>query len=585
MADLEEVKPEGLVHAGDADLEEVKPEIVTKVEGEIEADSVGAEIGRQVSESGGVKNAFPVEDMEFWEKEGKRIAYRNLYVSIPCLLMGFATWAMWGMIAVKMLKTQYNFGVENMDEATRKRYVYTITATAGMSGATYRLVHSFMVKVGGGRNVKVLTTGLLLVPTVLGGILLCNPDTPIGWWILVASFSGFGGGNFASSMSNISAFFPKRLIGTALGLNAGLGNVGVFTALLFVSLFVKFDTGLSDGGELTKPDKSLIGTIPTGDVIYPENGAFIWVPFLVVLTLLARIYMTNLEHVSPGSNKHYVQAYVKILKLISFAFSGCLVGIVASILSVQGGGWAVLPFLVLPIVIMLPVQLLKKFAPEDIKEDIMKQFSIFGNKHTWIMSVIYTMTFGSFIGFSFAFGLLINDLFGKDKNGDPDPNAPSPAVYAPWGPLLGALARPVGGWVADKVQSGSRVTAYSTLLQVVTTALIAVSIILAKDADNPKDYFVLFYVSFMGLFLGSGIGNGSTFRSVPYIFSKEQTGPVLGWTSAIAAYGSFVIPQLFKITNEGGNADYACWIFVAYYVLCLYLNWYYYDRAGSGISC
>ena len=337
--------------------------------------------------------------------------------------------------------------------------------------------------------------------------------------------------------------------------------------------------------QLTKLDKSIVGEVEKGEYLYPENGAFIWVPFILLFTILAGLYMTNLEHVSPGSTTNTFGACMKTLKVISFGAVGVAIGVLATMLSILGGGWTVVPWIFLPVVIIVPIQLLKRFAPADIAADIKKQFSIFGNKHTWIMSVIYTMTFGSFIGFAFAFGLLIDDLFGTLKNGQVNPDAPSPAIYAPPGPLIGALVRPLGGWLSDCVGSGSKVTAVSTLLQVVTTALVASFVLQAQDAENPNDFFVPFYVSFMFLFVGTGIGNGSTFRSVAYIFSKEQTGPVLGWTSAIAAYGAFVIPRLFGICIEAKRADIACWIFMAYYIVCLVMNWWYYDRKNSGISC
>ena len=189
------------------------------------------------------------------------------------------------------------------------------------------------------------------------------------------------------------------------------------------------------------------------------------------------------------------------------------------------------------------------------------------------------MTFGSFIGFSFAFGLLIDDLFGDL------PNPPSPALWAPWGPLLGAIVRPVGGWLADKAKSGSRITAYSTLLQLVGALFAGIAMVKTKDSSAPMDYFAMFYLSFMALFIGSGIGNGSTFRSVPFIFNKAQAGPVLGWTSAVAAYGAFIIPQVFKVAVAHGNPQNACWVFMAYYLVGLFLNWWYYDRLGSEVKC
>ena len=242
-------------------------------------------------------------------------------------------------------------------------------------------------------------------------------------------------------------------------------------------------------------------------------------------------------------------------------------------------------WLVLPITIVLTVVLMKYLSPREIKQDLNKQFAIFNNKHNWIMTIIYTMTFGSFIGFSAAFPKLIQDVFGSLPDGSVNPNAPNPLAWAFLGPMVGALIRPVGGWLSDKVNSGSTVTQWSTVVQIAAALGVAFFIIQAKESSSPDIYWWPFFGLFMLLFITTGIGNGSTFRSIPYIFRKEQAGPVLGWTSAIAAYGAFIIPKVFGQQIKLGHAEFALYGFVVYYLICLILNWWYYERKNSGIEC
>jgi NNP family nitrate/nitrite transporter-like MFS transporter len=195
------------------------------------------------------------------------------------------------------------------------------------------------------------------------------------------------------------------------------------------------------------------------------------------------------------------------------------------------------------------------------------------------------MTFGSFIGFSAAFPKLISDVFGSLPDGSVNPNAPSPYTWAFLGPMVGALIRPVGGWLSDKINSGSRVTQWATVVQIAAALGVALFVIKAREAATPEMYWWPFFGLFMVLFVTTGIGNGSTFRSIPYIFSKELAGPVLGWTSAIAAYGAFIIPKVFGQQIEIGHPEYALYGFAVYYVICLILNWWFYERKNSGIEC
>jgi NNP family nitrate/nitrite transporter-like MFS transporter len=242
-------------------------------------------------------------------------------------------------------------------------------------------------------------------------------------------------------------------------------------------------------------------------------------------------------------------------------------------------------WLVLPITVVLTLILMKYLSPGELKENLNRQFSIFNDKHNWVMTIIYTMTFGSFIGYSASFPKLIQDVFGYLPDGGVNPNAPNPMTWAFLGPMVGALIRPVGGWVSDKVNSGSKVTTWSTIIQVVAALGVAYFIIQSRGSNAPEMFWWPFFALFMILFIATGLGNGSTFRSIPYIFNKEQAGPVLGWTSAIAAYGAFIIPKIFGQQIKAGHAEYALYGFTVYYFLCLILNWWYYDRKNSGIKC
>lgn len=505
-----------------------------------------------------------VEDSDFWNSVGKKIAYRNLWISIPALLLAFAIWIMWGIIIVQMENLGFTF---HSDPGTNKAMLYTLPAIAGLAGATLRIPNSFLIAIGGGRNVIALATALLLIPTLGAGIALQNPHTPYMVFAILAATSGFGGGNFASSMSNITGFFPKRLQGTALGLNAGLGNLGVSVMQFLLPITMGFALFGFLGGE---------GANLNGKMVYIQNAGLTWVPLLILSVLAAWLGMNNLKVASPALGST-AAAIARVLLLI-------LIGILSAGIGAYlllGRGWNM--WLVLPLTIFLTVVLMKYLSPPAIKENLNKQFAIFRNKHNWIMTIIYTMTFGSFIGFSNAFPKLIQDVFGYHPVNNP--GAPNPLVWAFLGPMVGALIRPVGGWLSDKVKSGSRVTAWSTVIQIVAAMGVAYFIIRSRSVENPARYWWPFFTLFMILFVATGIGNGSTFRSIPYIFSKEQAGPVLGWTSAVAAYGAFIIPRVFGQQIQAGTPEYALYGFAAYYVLCLLLNWWYYDRRNSGIKC
>jgi len=305
------------------------------------------------------------------------------------------------------------------------------------------------------------------------------------------------------------------------------------------------------------------------------------VPFLLLSAIAAFFGMNNLKIATPNMPST-LQGIGKTLFMIVIGVVSAALGSYL-LVAVDLNMW-----LVLPIVIIITLLLMKYLSPKDIKLSLDKQFSILKNKHNWIMTIIYTMTFGSFIGFSAAFPKLCQDIFVYSDPANPqyiNPNAPDFLAWVFIGPMLGALIRPVGGWLSDKINSGSRVTTFSTIAQVLATVAVAYFVIQAKDSATPEVYWWPFFGCFMALFITTGIGNGSTFRSIPYIFSAEQAGPVLGWTSAIAAYGAFIIPKVFGEQIQLGTPEFALYGFTIYYLICLVLNWWYYDRKNSGIEC
>ena len=516
------------------------------------------------------------EDQAFWESEGKKIANRNLWISIPSLLCGFAVWLYWGIITVQMLNLGFPF---------EKSELFTLMAIAGFTGATLRIPSSFFIRIAGGRNTIFFTTALLMLPAAGTGIALQNPDTPLWTFQILAFLSGFGGGNFASSMSNISFFFPKSKQGLALGLNAGLGNAGVTTMQILVPLAMTFGLFGGDSMTLQSTSGTLIGKIPAGTETYIHNAGFVWLLFLVPLAFAGWFGMNNIrtEHVSPHIGSP-VGAFSKISGLLMIGFIGAAAGlyiILPAPVGLGAPGWAKWP--VIGFVLFLVVFLMKQ-VPGDIKPNLQRQFKIFEHKHTWIMSVIYVMTFGSFIGYAAGFPLSIKVVFGFQHIADAagvmdhsqkNPNGPSALMYAWMGPFIGAFIRPLGGWISDKV-GGAKVTHYVSITMVISALGVAYFMKAAYASATPEEYFWPFFLLFLILFAATGIGNGSTFRTIAMVFDKEQAGPVLGWTSAVAAYGAFIIPKVFGEQIKAATPENALYGFAAFYFVCLLINWWFY---------
>lgn len=524
------------------------------------------------------------EDEQFWESTGKRVAWRNLWLSVPALLCAFAVWGMWGIITVQMNNLGFPF---------TQAELFTLTAIAGLAGATMRIPASFLIRLAGGRNTIFLTTAMLLAPAIGTGIALQHKEWPLWVFQLMALWSGVGGGNFASSMSNISTFFPKRLQGTALGLNAGIGNFGVTTMQIVIPLVMTVGLLGNIGGEpmtLLKDSGWIMGKIAAGTPTWIQNAGFAWVLSLVPLSILCWFGMNNLNTVSPGTGGA-IQAFLKITWLYTLSFAPAIAGLYLYLPAPTGLGLLNM-WVAMPLIIVATLATMKLTAFGTMKENIAKQFEIFRDKHTWSMTALYIVTFGSFIGFSMALPLSIAVIFGISHVPDAagvlqhtlkNPNAPSAFTYAWIGPFVGALIRPVGGWISDKV-GGSIVTQAISVVMVVASVAVGYVMLLAYSSPQPEQYFLPFMLLFVLLFAASGIGNGSTFRTIGVIFDRARAGPVLGWTSAIAAYGAFIAPVVIGAQIKAGTPQYAMYGFAVFYALCLVLNWWFYLRPGAYVK-
>jgi len=451
------------------------------------------------------------DDEAFWAKTGKRIANRNLWLSMPALLLAFAVWVVWSVIVVELPHIGFKFSTNQL---------FWLAALPGLSGALFRALYSFVVPIFGGRNWTVFSTTLLLLPTLWIGFAVQDSSTNYAVFAAIALLCGLGAGNFSSSMANISFFYPMRLQGTALGLNAGVGNLGVGLAQLVAPLAMYAGALLVLGGSAqTRVDQGAT------TLIWVQNAGFIWVPLLVLAVIAAWFGMDNIASVRAG------------------------------------------------------------FA---------EQVAIVRNPQQWRMSWLYTGTFGSFIGLAAGFPMLVNTEFP----------AADAFRFAFIGPLLAALVRPVGGWLADRVGG-----AIITFWIFVVMAVAPIGAVLFLPGAGNGGNLIGFVLTFMALFAAAGIGNGSIFRMIPVIFRtlRERTvadprdraaleqarrvgstegAATLGFSSAVAAFGGFFIPIAYGTSLKLTGSPQAALIFFSlFYLSCVLLTWRGYARRGAELPC
>jgi NNP family nitrate/nitrite transporter-like MFS transporter len=449
---------------------------------------------------------WDAEDVEAWEAGGKRIAKRNLIWSIFAEHVGFSIWSIWSVMVLFMPQDVYGI------DAAGKFY---LVAMPTLVGAMMRIPYTIAPARFGGRNWTIVSALLLLVPTVLTWYVMEHPGTSYTTFMVVAAFAGFGGGNFASSMTNINAFYPQRLKGWALGLNAGGGNIGV-------------------------PVIQLIGllVIATVSNTAAEIVCAVYLVLIALAAVGAAMFMDNL-----GNQRSTLSAVGEALRY----------------------------------------------------------------KHSWVMSFLYIGTFGSFIGFSFAFGqvLQINYLAGGDT---PAQAALHAAQISFIGPLLGSISRPFGGKLADRI-GGGRITLYTFVAMIFAAGILVTTGMLDDGmAGAPTGSQMTFYVvGFILLFILSGIGNGSTYKMIPSIFeakaqghsewspaekaawSRSMSGALIGFAGAVGALGGVFINVVLRASYVGDakSATNAFWVFMGFYVVCAAVTWVVFlrlqtSRAGGG---
>ena len=419
---------------------------------------------------------WDAEDVAAWEAGGKQIAKRNLIWSIVAEHVGFSIWSIWSVMVLFMPQAVYHI------DAAGKFY---LVAMPTLVGAFMRIPYTIAPARFGGRNWTIISASLLLIPTILAAFLI-EPGVSYTTLIVLAAVAGVGGGNFASSMANINAFYPDRLKGWALGINAGGGNLGV-AAVQLVGLFVLAVFGSGSPGVV----------------------AGIYIPLIVVAAVGSALSMDNL---SQARNE-------------------------------------------------------KRGMRDAAREG-----------HTWIMALLYIGTFGSFIGFGFAFGQVLQVQFADTFN------TPVKAAYLTFlGPLLGSLIRPVGGALADRL-GGARVTFWNFVAMAVGAGIVLLA---SQQRSLP-----LYLIGFIALFVFSGVGNGSTYKMIPRIFAlknpgdlheaRRLSGAVIGIAGAIGAFGGVLVNLAFRqsfLTYRTADAAYLA--FIAFYALCVLVTWAVYLRANG----
>jgi NNP family nitrate/nitrite transporter-like MFS transporter len=421
------------------------------------------------------------ENEAFWRQTGKRIARRNLIWSIVAENVGFSVWLLWSITATKLPGAGFRYSTDQL---------FALVSLPGLVGAIMRFPYTFAVPRFGGRNWTIVSALLLLIPTLGLVTLVQRPDTPFWLMMTVAATAGLGGGNFASSMANISFFYPDRDKGLALGLNAAGGNIGVSTVQLLVPIVI----GIGGG-------------------VHLHYAGVMWLPLIALATVGAFFFMDNLA---------------------------------------------------------------------TARSSFRDQLAVAQRKHTWILALLYVGTFGSFVGYSAAFPLLLKTQFPAHS-----------ANLAFLGPLVGSLARPLGGRIADRL-GGARVTFWNFVAMSLVTGAVIQSVQLQS--------FVGFLLAFLCLFITSGVGNGSTFRMIPAIFraerlqAAEQSGvsvvvaqaearrdsaAAIGISSAVGALGGFFIPRALGASIKAtGGASTAFSVFLVGYFGCLVLTWWHYRRTS-----
>jgi NNP family nitrate/nitrite transporter-like MFS transporter len=448
---------------------------------------------------------WDAEDVDAWNNGGAKIARRNLIWSIVAEHVGFSVWSIWSVMVLFMPQAVYH-----VDAAGK----FFLVAMPTLVGAFLRLPYTFATATFGGRNWTVFSALVLAVPTVLTLYFMAHPGTSYTTFMIVAAVAGLGGGNFASSMTNINAFYPQRLKGWALGLNAGGGNIGV-PVIQIIGLLV----------------------VATAGNRSPQWVCAVYLVFLAIAAVGAALFMDNLTNQRTNGRS---------------------------------------------------------------------MIQVMSHRDSWLIALLYIGTFGSFIGFSFAFGqvLQINFLAGLSHGHPVTPAMTAQASLhaaqiAFIGPLLGSLSRPPGGWLSDRI-GGGKVTLYTFAAMIAAAGWLVVFGTVGDATKGPLSGGIMlaYIVGFVALFILSGVGNGSVYKMIPSIFdaksrsldhlspaektdwSRRMSGALIGIAGAIGALGGVGINLMLRASYLSGakSATMAFWVFLGFYVLCAVITWLAYVR-------
>ena len=515
------------------------------------------------------------ENEDFWNKTGSKIAWKTLTITTLTLILSFASWFVMSVIVVKLPGLGFAFS---------KDQLFWLAAIPGLAAGILRIIHTFILPIFGTRHVITFATLIKLIPVIGIGMAVMNPATPFWVFMILAFTTGFGGGDFSSYMPSTSLFFPKRLKGTALGIQAGIGNFGISLAQ-FVTPMVLSLAIYGAPSVFTKIDAKETKSIIENTTIEKQAAIFATLEEKKQTAILSNVKTKVMDSVSNAVNSKdkvvlFSSLPVKVrAKIIANAnpklaekFLNQLdknnKAVVNKDIYIQSAAFWYIPFLIL-------MSIISWFYLQSIpmKASIKEQLDIFDNKHTWYCTITYLMTFGTFAGLSAAFPLMIKFLYGDF------PNAPDPLVYAFYGPLIGSASRIIFGFVADKV--GGAILTTITGLGILTGAIVLVTQGLV--APTSMDQFPLFVGVILMMFFFTGMGNAGTFRQYPIIFSdnQRQAAGVIGWTAAIAAFGPFIFASLIgnNISVNGGANQFFIGLII-FTILATAINWWFYNRKG-----
>jgi NNP family nitrate/nitrite transporter-like MFS transporter len=502
------------------------------------------------------------ENTQFWQDGGSAIAWRTLILTTFSLIASFATWFVMSAVVVRMPGLGFKFDTMQL---------FWLAAMPGLAGGTLRLIHAFLIPIFGTRMTVTTSTFLKLIPMVWLGFAIQDNTTSFNTFMIIAFLCGMGGGDFSSYMPSSSLFFPKRLQGTAMGIQAGIGNFGVSLTQFITPWIIGF---AALGAVVGAPQAFNTATV-IKDVVVSKSGGVVTAVVFKKPELAAALAVSkddagvvNSVALKDGEAGRNLKLEVK--KNTAGAVTDVQLSVlVKKELYLQNAAFWYVPYLLLAGILC---GIFLRSVP--VKASFGDQLDIMRNKHTWFCVITYIMTFGSFSGFSAAFPIMIKTIYGVFDG------APDPLKYAYLGPLVGSLIRTVGGPLSDRYGGG-------IWTQVSGAGLIAGCLYLIFGgylSPTSVDQFDGFLWGMLWIFLMAGVGNFATFRQYPIIFahSPRQGAQVLGWTGAWAAYGPFVFSSLIgaSITSTGSAAAFF-WGAIGFYVLASLINWIYYTRPGA----